>query len=99
MPEITSHKVVQDVKREVVLVERKLGELSEVYGPKHPRIISVKAELASVKANLRQQIKGLITGIEKELNRVTQTVSALEKDLLKIVETNLKIDPAFVCLT
>ena len=84
MPEITSHKVVQDVKREVVLVERKFSELSEVYGPKHPKIISAKAELATVKSNLNKQIKGLITGIEKELNRITRTVSALEADLVKI---------------
>lgn len=84
MPEITSHRVVQDVKREVVLVERKVSDLSEVYGPKHPKIISAKAELATVKSNLNKQIKGLITGIEKELNRVTRTVSALERDLVKI---------------
>lgn len=84
MPEITSHKVVQDVKREVILVERKVSELSEVYGPKHPKIISAKAELATVKSNLNKQIKGLITGIEKELNRITRTVSALEADLIKI---------------
>ncbi|MBB1281431.1 polysaccharide biosynthesis tyrosine autokinase [Pseudoalteromonas sp. SR41-1] len=84
MPEITSHKVVQDVKREVILVERKVSELSEVYGPKHPKIISAKAELATVKTNLDKQIKGLITGIEKELNRITRTVSALEADLAKI---------------
>ena len=84
MPEITSHKVIQDVKRDVILVERKLSDLSEVYGPKHPKIISAKAELATVKNNLNKQIKGLITGIEKELNRVTRTVTALERDLAKI---------------
>ncbi|TMP17312.1 polysaccharide biosynthesis tyrosine autokinase [Pseudoalteromonas sp. S2893] len=84
MPEITSHKVIQDVKREVILVERKLSDLSEVYGPKHPKIISAKAELATVKNNLNKQIKGLITGIEKELNRITRTVTALERDLAKI---------------
>ena len=84
MPEITSHQVIQDVKREVILVERKLSDLSEVYGPKHPKIISAKAELSTVKANLNKQIKGLITGIEKELNRITRTVSALESDLVKI---------------
>tara|TARA_R110002020_G_scaffold172410_2_gene362758 strand:- start:2852 stop:5059 length:2208 start_codon:yes stop_codon:yes gene_type:complete len=84
MPEITSHKVIQDVKREVILVERKLSDLSEVYGPKHPKIISAKAELATVKNNLNKQIKGLITGIEKELNRITRTVEALEGDLAKI---------------
>ncbi|MCK8131496.1 polysaccharide biosynthesis tyrosine autokinase [Pseudoalteromonas sp. 2CM28B] len=84
MPEITSHRVVQDVKREVVLVERKVSELSEVYGPKHPKMISAKSELATVKTNLNKQIKGLITGIEKELNRTTRTVNALERDLAKI---------------
>jgi len=84
MPEITSHQVIQNVKREVVIVERKLSELREVYGPKHPKIISAKAELATVKNNLNKQIKGLITGIEKELNRVTRTVSALERDLVNI---------------
>ncbi len=84
MPEITSHRVIQDVKRDVILVERKLSDLSEVYGPKHPKIISAKAELATVKNNLNKQIKGLITGIEKELNRVTRTVTALERDLAKI---------------
>ncbi|WP_166376196.1 polysaccharide biosynthesis tyrosine autokinase [Pseudoalteromonas sp. Z9A4] len=84
MPEITSHQVIQDVKREVILVERKLSDLGEVYGSKHPKIISAKAELATVKANLNKQIKGLITGIEKELNRITRTVSALERDLVKI---------------
>lgn len=84
MPEITSHGVVQDVKRDVVLVERKLSELGEVYGPKHPKIISAKAELATVKANLNKQIKDLITGIEKELNRITRTVKALERALTNI---------------
>ena len=84
MPEITSHNVIQNVKRDVVIVERKLSELSEVYGPKHPKIISASAELITVKNNLNKQIKGLITGIEKELNRVTRTVGALENDLNNI---------------
>lgn len=83
MPEITSHQVIQNVKRDVVIVERKLSDLSEVYGPKHPKIISAKAELATVKSNLNKQIKSLITGIEKELSRVSRTVSALKSDLIK----------------
>ncbi|WP_372760471.1 GumC family protein [Pseudoalteromonas sp.] len=83
MPEITSHKVIQDVKREVILVERKVSELAEVYGYKHPKMISAKAELVTVKANLNKQIKGLVTGIEKELNRITRTIKTLESDLKK----------------
>lgn len=84
MPEITSHKVIQDVKREVILVERKVSDLSEVYGEKHPKMISAEAELAAVKLNLNKQIRGLVSGIEKELNRVSRTVLALERDLNEI---------------
>ena len=84
MPEITSHKVIQDVKREVILVERKVSDLSEVYGEKHPKMISAEAELATVKLNLNKQIRGLVSGIEKELNRVSRTVLALERDLNEI---------------
>ncbi|KAA8601454.1 Capsular polysaccharide synthesis enzyme CpsD exopolysaccharide synthesis [Vibrio cyclitrophicus] len=84
MPEITNHSVIQDAKRDVITVERKLSELSEVYGPKHPNIISAKAELLTVKTNLNKQVAGLITGIEKELRRATRTVNTLENDVKKI---------------
>ena len=84
MPEITSHRVIQDVKREMVLAQRKVSELGEVYGPKHPKIISAKAELATVTKNLHEQIMGLVAGIEKELNRSIRTVQALEQDVADV---------------
>lgn len=84
MPEITNHSVIQDAKRDVIAVERKLSELSEVYGPKHPNIISAKAELSTVKTNLNKQVAGLIAGIEKELRRATRTANTLENDVKKI---------------
>lgn len=84
MPEITSHRVIQDVKREMVFAQRKVSELGEVYGPKHPKIISAKAELATVTKNLHEQIMGLVAGIEKELNRSIRTVKALEQDVADV---------------
>lgn len=84
IPEITSHKVIQDVKREVIFAERKVSELSEVYGPKHPKMIAAISELNTVKANLSKQIKALVTGIEKEMRTAKANVVALEKALNRI---------------
>ncbi|ATC94415.1 GumC family protein [Pseudoalteromonas tunicata] len=86
IPEITSHKVVQDVKKEVVISERKVSEFAEVYGPKHPKMIAAQAELKTVKANLSLQVRSLVTGIEKEVKTSQANVRALEAELTRIRE-------------
>ena len=82
--EITSHKVIQDVKQTLITVELKVSELSQVYGPKHPKMIAAQAELVTVKKNLSTQIRRLITGVEKELKTNTSNVEALERELVRI---------------
>lgn len=79
LPEITSHPSVQNVKREVITVERKLSELSKVYGPKHPKMISAQAELSTVNRSLQQQIIRLIEGIEKEAEQASQQLASLDQ--------------------
>ncbi|MGB0937970.1 MAG: GumC family protein [Colwellia sp.] len=84
IPEITSHNVIQNVKREVVNSERKVSELKQVYGPKHPVMIAANAELESVQNNLNKQIKFLVTGLEKQLRTAKGNVEALDKELVRI---------------
>jgi succinoglycan biosynthesis transport protein ExoP len=78
LPEVTSHLSIQNVKREMVLVERKVSELQQVYGPKHPKMIAAQAELNTVQQNLRKQISRLVQGIEDEAQTAAQTLQALE---------------------
>jgi len=78
LPEVTSHQSIQNVKREVILVERKVSELLQVYGPKHPKMIAAQAELKTVQQNLRKQISRLVQGIEDEAQTAAQTLQALE---------------------
>jgi succinoglycan biosynthesis transport protein ExoP len=78
LPEVTSHQSIQNVKREVVLVERKVSELQQVYGPKHPKMIAAQAELNTVQQNLHKQISRLVQGIEDEAQTASQNLQALE---------------------
>ncbi len=83
LPEITAHPGVQNVKREQVTAERKVSELSKIYGPKHPKLLAAKSELASVQDNLREQIRKLITGIESEAQTATQNLNSLEAEMAR----------------
>jgi succinoglycan biosynthesis transport protein ExoP len=78
LPEVTSHQSVQNVKREVVFVERKVSELQQIYGPKHPKMIAARAELTAVQQNLYKQISRLVQGIEGEAQTASQKLRALE---------------------
>lgn len=79
LPEITSHVSIQNVKREVLITERKVSELAKVFGPKHPKMISAQAELQTVQKSLAQQILRLIDGVEKEAQAAAERLTALEQ--------------------
>lgn len=83
LPEITAHPSVQNVKKEVVTAERKVSELSKTYGPKHPKLLAVKSELATVQENLREQIRKLIAGIENESQTEGQNLASLEAEMAR----------------
>lgn len=83
LPEITAHPSVQNVKKEVVTAERKVSELSKTYGPKHPKLLAVKSELATVQENLREQIRKLIAGIENESQTEAQNLASLEAEMAR----------------
>jgi succinoglycan biosynthesis transport protein ExoP len=84
IPEITSHRVIQDIKKTLVTVELKLSDLGGVYGPKHPKLIAAKADLISVQKNLSLQVQRLVKGVQKELNTSKRNVQALEVELTRI---------------
>ncbi|WP_348728351.1 polysaccharide biosynthesis tyrosine autokinase [Rheinheimera texasensis] len=81
LPEITAHPGVQSVKMEAVSAERKVSELSKIYGPKHPKLLAAKSELASVQESLREQIRKLLSGISNEADTLSQNLAALEAEM------------------
>lgn len=83
MPEVTSHPGVQNVKREMISAERKVSELSKIYGPKHPKLLAAKSELASVQQSLRDQIRRLLAGMTEEANTIEQNLASLESEMAR----------------
>lgn len=94
MEQITSLKL-QSLNDEVVRMQKQVAQLSERYGPKHPRMITAKAELESAKKRLEAASKDIVseTSKEFELNRLERDVAAnrqlYDAFLSKFEETDL----------
>lgn len=77
MPAVQNHPSIQNVKEAELEAESKVSELSEVYGPKHQKMISAQAELSSVKQTLINQVQSLISGINSEYRQAESQVNSL----------------------
>jgi len=52
VPDIMNNLVIQGLRTEELSIKRKLSDLNEKYGPKHPLMIRAKTELDTVQKNL-----------------------------------------------
>ena len=77
MPAVQNHPSIQNVKEAELKAQSNVSELSKVYGPKHLKMISAQAELASVKQTLENQIASLISGITNEYRQAQSQVNRL----------------------
>jgi len=60
-----------------------VSELSKIYGPKHPKLLAAKSELASVQQSLRDQIRRLLAGMTEEANTIDQNLASLESEMAR----------------
>jgi succinoglycan biosynthesis transport protein ExoP len=81
LPEVLNHPSMLSVKNAELNAQSKVSELSNVYGPKHPKMISAIAELDSVSLNRNNQIRALISGITNEYNSARNKAIALDKEV------------------
>ena len=79
--EISNHATLMQLRQAEEKIERKVFELSQRYGPKHPKQIAVNAELMSLQSRITQQIYDIVTSIEKEYYSALERVNATEQRL------------------
>lgn len=91
LQEINSKPSYIQLRRAEEEIERKLNELSQRYGPKHPKRMSVEAELTSLRRNLEQQVNDLVIAIEKEYFSSAEKVKADSQRLNETKQNYLKV--------
>lgn len=72
-------------------IEQRMHELSRRYGPKHPKIIAVQAEVDSIKQKINDKALILSQYIVEEFFSIQEKVKATEKRLKEAKATYLRL--------
>ncbi len=64
--EVVNSELIREIKKMEVELFKRLSELSEKYGQKHPRIIAIKSELDTLENRKRQEINRIVSSLRNE---------------------------------
>jgi len=91
MQEVNGQSAFLLLKRDEEKVERKLYELSQRYGPKHPKRIAVQAELESLEKRIKSQILAIVSSVEKDYYNAVEKVNATEQRLAQAKKDYIRL--------
>jgi capsular exopolysaccharide synthesis family protein len=89
--EVGSTSSYIQLRRSEEQLERRINELSQRYGPKHPKMISVQAELKSLTFSMEQQINDIVHTIEKDYFSAVEKVKAINNRLKAAKDDYLRL--------
>lgn len=86
---ILNQPIIQSLKSQESTLELKIAELSNRYGPLHPKMKSAQAELLSIREKLDYQVNDLVRVYEKELEVAKDTEQSILEQI-KISSEEIK---------
>ncbi len=88
--EVVQSPLIQRLKEQESEVRRRRAELATRYGPKHPRMMNVEAELADVRTKISLEIDKIVAGIRGEAEVAAIRVTTLEQNLEALKQESFK---------
>lgn len=78
---VLQNSTVRDLVKEEAVLRRRVEELSERYGPKHPKLIAAKSDFNSANAALNSEVNKVVENIKKQY----QAALTQEKSIKKLI--------------
>ncbi|MFB3078541.1 MAG: GumC family protein, partial [Lysobacterales bacterium] len=79
--EVLSSPLIQQLRSQEAQVTRRLAELAIEYGPLHPRMLQVNAEIRDIKQRIAAEIGKITQGLENEVEVARTRERSLENSL------------------
>lgn len=94
--EVLQSPLIQRLKEQESEVQRDRAELATRYGPKHPKMLNVQAELADIKDKISFEIDKIVASIRGEAEVAKIRVQTLEENLDKLKSESFEVSRAQV---
>jgi uncharacterized protein involved in exopolysaccharide biosynthesis len=82
--EVLTSPIVQQLRAQESEIMRRISELSVEYGPKHPRMLQVQAEVEDVRQRITEAIRNIVVGLENEVEVARTRERSLEESLREV---------------
>lgn len=76
--EVLASPLIQSLRGQEATVLRKVAELSQEYGDKHPRMINMNAELENIRAKITAEVARIVQGLKNEVAVSASRETALQ---------------------
>ena len=80
-PKIIDNALVNDLKSSLATLQRKKSELGEKYGAKHPRMISLNAEIKQQEEKIVEEIRKIAKSIETRYEIARERELSLQQEM------------------
>jgi capsular exopolysaccharide synthesis family protein len=79
--EVMSSSLVQQLRAQEAEALSRASELSVEYGPKHPRMLQVQAEIVELRERIHTEVERIAVGLEHEVEFARTKVASLQSSL------------------
>jgi exopolysaccharide transport family protein len=80
-PDVLGSPIVQGLIAQEAVVKRRVAELSEELGPKHPARVSAQSELSDVQRNIRNEINKIVSALANDVEVARAREASLRAEL------------------
>jgi capsular exopolysaccharide synthesis family protein len=94
LPAVIESTMVQGLRAKHSELTARLSDMQTIYGEKHPRIISTRAEIAGIERRLRGEVGNILAGIRNELESAEMNEAALRQELATVRQEMFQLDQA-----
>ncbi|MEQ8396060.1 Wzz/FepE/Etk N-terminal domain-containing protein [Thalassobaculum sp.] len=84
LPAVVNSPLIQALLQRKVETERQVAELGSTFGPQHPRIRDIKAQLSDIKGRIAHEMSKITQSLQHEVNASQARVATLRGNLQKL---------------
>lgn len=84
LADVLGSPIILELVRQETEVKRRLAELAEQLGDRHPRLISARSELSDVQAKMRSEVNKIVKKLENEAAIARARESSLQQSLTQL---------------
>jgi capsular exopolysaccharide synthesis family protein len=87
-PQVSMSPLIQNLRAQLITLERKYAEMSSIYGDKNPKMQTVEAERSVARFLLQQEVDRIVDGLKSQVQIERSREQTLEGQLRELETTN-----------